>query len=275
MGRAGAAAAGTGLAEDRRAVAQLRRPSGRRSTPGVTYLQNQGDRIEYDRFALGRVRRRLSAGSRPPCKHVVATRMKRSGMTWSDDGAQDILSLRTAYLNGGWDRLWADEQPTATETCGLRIHPQTPPRGPPQRPSPVTGSTGKDTGAMMLRFVAGRPVSHVTTQFLAWVAADLAAEGKRALVLVWDNASWHVSREVRAWVKAHNRAAKAAGAGGRIVCCRLPSRSPWLNAIEPKWVHGKRALVEPDGKLAAAELKRRVCDYYGCGDLPPLAQKVA
>ena len=37
--------------------------------------------------------------------------MKRSGTTWSDDGAQDILSLRTAYLNGGWDRPWADEQP--------------------------------------------------------------------------------------------------------------------------------------------------------------------
>ena len=137
------------------------------------------------------------------------------------------------------------------------------------------GLLRRDTGAMMLRFVAGRPVSHVTTQFLAWAAADLAAEGKRALVLVWDNASWHVSREVRAWVRAHNRTAKAAGAGCRIIICRLPSRSPWLNPIEPKWVHGKRAVVEPDGKLAAAELKRRVCDYYSCGDLPPLAQKVA
>ena len=25
----------------------------------------------------------------------------------------------------------------------------------------------------------------------------------------------------------------------------LPSKSPWLNNIEPKWVHGKRAIVEP------------------------------
>ena len=46
-----------------------------------------------------------------------------------------------------------------------------------------------DTGGMMLRFVAGRPVSQVTEDFLAWACERLAAEGKRALLLVWDNAS--------------------------------------------------------------------------------------
>ena len=45
-----------------------------------------------------------------------------------------------------------------------------------------------DTGGMMLRFVAGRPVSQVTEDFLAWACERLAAEGKRALLLVWDNA---------------------------------------------------------------------------------------
>jgi hypothetical protein len=54
-----------------------------------------------------------------------------------------------------------------------------------------------DTGGMMLRFVQGRPVSQVTEDFLAWACDRLAAEGKRALLLVWDNASWHVSRRVR------------------------------------------------------------------------------
>ena len=136
------------------------------------------------------------------------------------------------------------------------------------------GLLRRDTGGMMLRFVDGRPVSHVTTQFLAWVCEDLAGEGKKALLLVWDNASWHISKEVRTWVKAHNRQAKKAG-GVRIVVCQLPSKSPWLNPIEPKWVHGKRAVAEPDGTLAAGELKRRICDYYGCEDLPPLAQKVS
>jgi hypothetical protein len=136
------------------------------------------------------------------------------------------------------------------------------------------GLLRRDTGGMMLRFVDGRPVSHVTTAFLGWACERLAAEGKRALLLVWDNASWHVSKEVRAWVKAHNREARANG-GVRVVACRLPSRSPWLNPIEPKWAHGKRAVVEADRKLAAAELQRRVCDYYGCELVEPLAQKVA
>src|SRR3954470_15637566 len=43
---------------------------------------------------------------------------------------------------------------------------------------------------MLLRFVAGRPVSAVTCPFLAWVAGRLAAEGVRVLALVWDNAPW-------------------------------------------------------------------------------------
>ena len=53
-------------------------------------------------------------------------------------------------------------------------------------------------------------------------------------------------------------------AGGRIVACHLPSKSPWLNPIEPQWVHGKRAVSEPDCLLRAAELEARVYAYYGC-----------
>ncbi len=49
-----------------------------------------------------------------------------------------------------------------------------------------------DTGGMLLRFVRGRPVSQVTEDFLAWACTRLAAEGKTALLLVWDNAAWHV-----------------------------------------------------------------------------------
>ena len=50
----------------------------------------------------------------------------------------------------------------------------------------------------LLRFVEGRPVSQVTEDFLAWARERLAAEGKTALLLIWDNAAWHVSRRVRA-----------------------------------------------------------------------------
>jgi transposase len=130
-----------------------------------------------------------------------------------------------------------------------------------------------DTGGMLLRFVDGRPVSQVTEDFLAWVCERLAAEGKKALLLIWDNASWHVSKQVRNWIKEHNQKAKKEG-GVRIVVCGLPVKSPWLNAIEPKWQHGKKAICEPERKLAASEVRDRVCSYYHCEQLPPLVQKV-
>ena len=115
-----------------------------------------------------------------------------------------------------------------------------------------------------LRFATGQPVSELTTQFLAWCSERLAAQGKRALLMVWDNASWHKSQIVRTWIRRHNRQVKAGGAGVRIVPCLLPSKSPWLNPIEPKWVHGKRAILEPARVLTAQQLADRVCAYYGC-----------
>jgi hypothetical protein len=128
-----------------------------------------------------------------------------------------------------------------------------------------------DTQGMRFRFVDGRPVSTVTTQFLAWLTARLAAAGQTALLLVGDNASRHVSQAVRAWLKAHNRRVKQAG-GCRVVVCPLPIKSPWLNRIEPKGVHGKRAIAAPDRKLGVDELKHRICAYYDCELLDPITQ---
>jgi hypothetical protein len=117
--------------------------------------------------------------------------------------------------------------------------------------------------ALWLRFVDGRPVSAVTTAFLAWCCAQLAAAGKTTLVLVWDNAGWHVSKAVRGWLRDHNRRAHREG-GVRIVPCWLPVKSPWLNPIEPKWLHGKRRVVEPGRLLPAAELEERIHAALGC-----------
>jgi hypothetical protein len=117
---------------------------------------------------------------------------------------------------------------------------------------------------LLLRFVHGRPVSAVTTTFLAWVAERLVTQGVTALLLIWDNASWHRSQAVRSWLQTHNQTVKRTGQGVRIVSCGLPVKSPWLNPIEPKWVHGKRAISEPDRLLSAAELEARVNNYYGC-----------
>jgi hypothetical protein len=122
-----------------------------------------------------------------------------------------------------------------------------------------------------LRFVDGRPVSPITTQYLAWCCHRLQEDGKTALLLVWDNASWHVSAHVRAWIRAHNQQVKRDGAGVRIVSCPLPTKSPWLNPIEPMWLHGQRRVVEPNRLLSATELITRVCHAFDCPQEPRLA----
>jgi DDE superfamily endonuclease len=124
---------------------------------------------------------------------------------------------------------------------------------------------------MSLRFVTGRPVSTITTQFLQWCCTRLQAQGKTAWLLIWDNASFHVSKMVRTWIREHNIQVKQEGKGVRILPFFLPTKSPWLNPIEPKWVHAKKAIVEPDGLLSAQQLAERICAHFGCSYEPPLS----
>ena len=46
------------------------------------------------------------------------------------------------------------------------------------------GLLRRDTDKLLLRFVEGRPVSQVTTDFLEWVCGKLAEEGKRVMVVI-------------------------------------------------------------------------------------------
>jgi transposase len=195
-----------------------------------------------------------------------------------------LARSRPDWALGFADEVWFSrlaQPPLSAWAAGgerLRLTPHAAERGDPEPkalacyglwlPEPPAGER------MLLRFVDERPVSAVTCAFLAWATERLAAAGVRALVLIWDNASWHISREVRTWLKHHNRRVKAEG-GCRLLVGRLPSKSPWLNPIEPKWMHGKRAVVEPARKLPAAELKQRLCHHYRCPLLPPLAQQPA
>lgn len=172
--------------------------------------------------------------------------------TWQD--AHQITHLQQL------ERAKDDQQPKALACYGLLLR---------RRPQHLD--------QMLLRFVDGRPLSAITTDFLAWCCERLAVQDISALVLIWDNASWHTSQYVRGWVRQHNQRVKRSGQGVRIVVCYLPSKSPWLNPIEPKWVHGKRAVAEPNRLLTADELEQRVCAYYGCASEAHLSisEKVA
>ena len=76
--------------------------------------------------------------------------------------------------------------------------------------------------ALGLRFVDGRPVSNVTTQFLDGCCRPLAARGKTAWLVVWDRAPWHASVVVRQWIRSHNQQVKQGTEQVRIVNCPLP-----------------------------------------------------
>lgn len=67
-------------------------------------------------------------------------------------------------------RTWAPHSP-------LRLFAK---EADPKDPDPVAlacyGVLRADNQQMLLRFVEGRPVSHVTTQFLQWLVESLAGE---------------------------------------------------------------------------------------------------
>jgi transposase len=200
--------------------------------------------------------------------------------------AQIVLAQRYGWEIGYLDEVWWSRvsQPNMHSWSEpkepLRLQKLEAPKDDPDpKALACYGMLSANSGRMSLRFVSGRPVSQVTTDFLEWLCEQVLAQGKSALVLIWDNASWHVSKQVRTWLRKHNQTvmheAKNGKQGVRIIPCWLPIKSPWLNRIEPKWVHGKRAIVEPARLLTAQELKQRVCDYFGCEPLESLAQQVS
>jgi transposase len=131
------------------------------------------------------------------------------------------------------------------------------------------GFLRNDTHKVKLRLVEGRPLADLTIQYLDWLCSEMDREKKKVLIVVWDDASWHMAGVVANWVRDHNQEAKRKGMV-RLVICELPVASPWLNNIEPCWTHAKKAIMELDRKLTAEEITGRVCDHFGCEPLPYL-----
>jgi hypothetical protein len=73
------------------------------------YFERNAERMRYPQFR----RQHLFVGSgviEAGCKSVVASRLKRSGMFWTVRGANAILALRCACLNGRFEDYWEDRQ---------------------------------------------------------------------------------------------------------------------------------------------------------------------
>jgi hypothetical protein len=141
-------------------------------------------------------------------------------------------------------------------------------------PDPIAiccyGILRNDTKKVMLRFAEDRPVGEVTVLFLEWLCQMLHEEGKKRLIVIWDDAPWHASMTVLDWIREHNCRVTVDGGveGVEIIHFELPVRSPWLNNIEPCYMWAKRAIVEPGRKLSAQEIVIRVCQHFACQLLP-------
>lgn len=124
------------------------------------------------------------------------------------------------------------------------------------------GALDARSGQVYLRFCDQHPTSEITWEFVQDLLAFAQQQGKRALALIWDNAGWHLSKRLRHWIRAYNLQAKRDGKV-RLLTLRLPRKSPWLNPIEVRWLHAKRATWEPQRLLSLDELRERLSAYFG------------
>jgi len=68
------------------------------------YFKNHGQKMNYPKYKSAGCH--IGSGViEGACKHVIQDRMKRSGMRWSRTGADNLLRLRTIYLNNQWGRM--------------------------------------------------------------------------------------------------------------------------------------------------------------------------
>jgi len=69
------------------------------------YFERNEERMRYPKFR----RQHLFVGSgviEAGCKTVIGSRLKQSGMFWTVRGANAIIALRCAYLNGRFEDYW-------------------------------------------------------------------------------------------------------------------------------------------------------------------------
>jgi len=170
-----------------------------------------------------------------------------------------------------WSRLTHPNAHSWADTTSLRLVEQTHQKDDPDPKAFACYGIDlrwKNREEVWLRFVEGNPKSDPTIQFMKWVLEKTSQQGIRVLVMFWDHASWHKSKMVRSWLHKHNQAVKKSGKGTRLLAYLLPKKSPWLNPIEPRWIHAKRKVTEPDKKITAQEMSERVCAVFKQPILP-------
>ena len=124
------------------------------------------------------------------------------------------------------------------------------------------GAVCQQSGQRYFYFADGQPNTECTISMIKALLSVAQSKSKRVLVILWDRATWHRSQRLKRWLRDHNSLAKLADDGVRLLTYLLPIKSPWLNPMEPIWLHAKRKVAQFDGSLSVAILKARLCAYF-------------
>ncbi len=71
----------------------------------IKYLQHNRKRMNYFEYR----QKKLPIGSgvvEAACKNLIGARLKKSGMSWSKRGGQNVLNLRGLILSNRWETFW-------------------------------------------------------------------------------------------------------------------------------------------------------------------------
>jgi hypothetical protein len=72
----------------------------------IKYLQHNKTRMNY--FELRQKNLPIGSGVvEAACKNLIGARMKKSGMRWTIDGGQTVLTLRSLILSNRWETFWS------------------------------------------------------------------------------------------------------------------------------------------------------------------------
>jgi hypothetical protein len=161
------------------------------------------------------------------------------------------------YIDQSWFVLW----PRVAETWARQRRPLRLPKakswGRTERPPSCGLYADMDARTRQVRGEWHQTWNQRETwQHLKGVMRRYAGQGVRALVILWDNAPWHVAAWVHRLVTRYNRWAKRRG-HLRVLLVALPRRAPWLMPLEAVFRQTKRA-VGPRPHVSLATLRGAV-----------------
>lgn len=82
----------------------------------TTYFQNNRHRMHYPQFRAQGYQ--IGSGTiESGCKRVIGARLKQAGMTWTLQGARQVIKACAMFLSDEWDDFCQHRQPLRRTYC--------------------------------------------------------------------------------------------------------------------------------------------------------------